>query len=92
VASSLVFLLDPRLRRFVQQGEGQIRVPFQHRDQAPFDLRPEDFLLGVLLRAVGQRGVGEDSQSLETLDHLLRHHRRCSRALPSSTSSSSTTF
>ena len=47
---ALVFLLDPRLGRGVEQVERELRLPLEHGQEAALDLSPERFLLSILLR------------------------------------------
>jgi hypothetical protein len=72
----VVLQLDPRLRRLVQEWQGQLADAFEHRQQAPFDLRPEHFLLRVLVRAVGQRGGLVHAETQQALPRFGREHRR----------------
>ena len=73
---ALVFLLDPRLGRGVEQVERELGLPLEHGQEAALDLSPERFLLSVLLRGVRQRRVVDDAEPLEPLDGLGGEHGR----------------
>ena len=72
----MVLLLDPRLRRAVEQLEGELGLALEHGHEAPLDLGPEVLLLAVLLGGVRQRQVLDDAEALEALDGLGGDHRR----------------
>jgi len=67
---AVVLELDPGLRRLVEERQGQLALSLEHRHEPALDLRPEGFLLGVLLGVIGQRGVVQDAEPFEALDHL----------------------
>ena len=52
----------------------QVRHVLQHGDQPALDRAPERLLLGVLIGAVGQRGVVQDAQPGEPLGDLGGRH------------------
>ena len=70
----MVLLLDPRLRRGVEQIEGEHGLAFEHGQEAAFDLAPEGLLLAVLLGGVRQRRVVDDAEALEAFDGLGGEH------------------
>ena len=53
----MIFLFRPSLGDGVEPFQGQFRHPFEHGHQAPFHRGPEGLLLGILIRAVRQRGL-----------------------------------
>ena len=50
VDRAVVLVLAPRLRRFIEGGEGEIGDTLEHRHQSTFELAPERFDLPVLIR------------------------------------------
>jgi len=40
-------VLHPRLCGVIEQAQGELRLAFEHRHQAPFDLAPESLLFGI---------------------------------------------
>src|SRR5262249_27351546 len=67
VDRAVILLLDPRACRSVEQIEREIRLAIEHRQEPPFDQRPEVFLFTVLMRAVRKRHILGNAESLETL-------------------------
>ena len=63
----VVLVLDPDLCRVVQDAEREIRDVLQHGQEAPLDLAPEAFFLGVLIRRVRQGRLVDDTQAGEPL-------------------------
>jgi len=49
VDRAVVLVLDPGLRRLVEEGERQIGHMLQHGDETALDRAPERLLLGVLV-------------------------------------------
>ena len=49
VVLSVVVLLHPSLRRFVEPGQGEIVDTLEHRHQPALDRSPEDLLLAVVI-------------------------------------------
>ena len=74
VELAVVVVLDPGLRRLVENGQRQIGHVLQHGDQPALDGAPECLLLCVLIRAVGQRGLVQDAEPGEALGDLGRRH------------------
>jgi hypothetical protein len=76
VRRAMVLELHPRLRGLVEQVETElVGHPFEHREQAPFDLCPPGLLLRVLVRRIGQRGRVRDSQALQPFARFRGDHR-----------------
>ena len=75
VEGAVILLLDPRLGSPVEQFEGELRFPFGHRHESPLDAGPEVLLFAILLRAIRQRQIVEDAESLAALDRLCGLHR-----------------
>src|SRR5277367_80839 len=75
VESAVILLLDPRLGRPVEQFEGELRLAFEHRHQSPLDTGPEVLLFAILLRAIRQRQILKNAESLAALDRLRGLHR-----------------
>ena len=75
VGLAVVLVLDPGLGGLVQEAQGQVRHVLQHGDQPALDRAPERLLLGVLIGAVGQRGVVQDAETGEPLGDLRGRHR-----------------
>jgi hypothetical protein len=75
VDASVVLVLDPGLRRLVQEGERQIRHMLQHGDKAALNRAPERLLLGVLIRRVRQCRLVQDAEPGEALTDLGGGHR-----------------
>ncbi len=76
VWATLVLLLDPGLRRFVEQGQGEFALAFEHGEEPSFDLAPKALLLRVLLGRTGQRGLMDDAQAFQSLGGLVGDHGR----------------
>src|SRR5258705_8180433 len=57
---AVVLVLDPGLRRLVEDRKREIRDILQHGDQPPLNRTPERLLFGILVGAVGQRCLGQD--------------------------------
>ncbi len=76
VETALVLLLDPGLGGNVEQLEGELGLTLKHGHQSPFQLAPEGLLFTVLLRALRQRRVLGDAQTLESLTGLGGKHGR----------------
>jgi hypothetical protein len=51
-----------------------IRLPFQHGEQPPLDLRPEDLLFATLMRAVGKSRLLQDGEASEPLGGFAGDH------------------
>ena len=47
---AVIFLGDPGLGGEVQLFEGEIGLPFEHGEEAPFNAAPEVFLLAIDVR------------------------------------------
>ena len=73
---TVVFDLHPGLTGFVEEVQGQLPAAVEHLHQAALQRCPEDLLLAVLVRAVGQRFLMDDPQPQQTFAHLLGHHCR----------------
>ena len=71
---AVVLPFHPRLGGLVQQLEGQGLFTFEHGHQPPFDAAPEGFLLGVLVRGIGQGRLVHDAQASQTGDRLIGQH------------------
>ena len=72
----VVLDLHPGLHRFVEEGERQLRVAVQHRQQPPLDRPPEGLLLAVLVGAIRQGPLVNDPQAQQTLRDFIGHHGR----------------
>ena len=66
----------PGLGRLVEPIQREGLLALEHGHQPSLDAAPEGFLLGVLVRAVRQRGLMNDTQSGQAGDEFLAHHRR----------------
>ena len=73
---AVVLDFHPRLGRFVEQLERQLGDAVEHLHQPPLERSPERLLLAVLIGAVGERPLVDDSQAQETFGDFLGHHRR----------------
>lgn len=73
---AVVLHLDERLGDEIQLGEGDVGLLLQKGEETPLDLAPEDFLLAVLVRTVGQCGLVDDGQPAQALAVLPREHGR----------------
>ena len=71
---AVVLVLGPGLGGLVQEAQGEVRHVLQHGDQPALDRAPERLLLGVLIGAVGQRGMVQDAQTGEPLRDLRGCH------------------
>ena len=76
VRPAVVLDFGPRLRRFVEELQGEFRHAAEHLHQASLEVRPEAFLLAVLVGTVGQRLLMEDPQPQQPCDHFVGDHRR----------------
>ena len=76
VHRAVVLDLHPRLGRFVEELERQLGDAVEHRHQPALERPPERLLLAVLVGAVGERPLVDDSQAEQTLGDFLGHHRR----------------
>jgi hypothetical protein len=70
----VVLKLDPRLGGLVEQLQGELLAALEHRHQSALHRGPEGLLLGILIRAVGERGLVQDAEVMEPLADLLGHH------------------
>ena len=59
---AVVLVLDPGLRRLVQERPGQVGHMLQHGDQPALDRPPERLLLGILVRAIRERRLVQDAE------------------------------
>jgi hypothetical protein len=75
VHRALVLALDPGQGGAVELRQRQLGLAVEHGHEPSFDLGPHDLLLAVLVRAVGQRRVVEDTQAGQPLGGLLGEHR-----------------
>ena len=71
---AVVLVLDPGLGRLVEGRKREVGHVLQHGDQPALDRAPERLLLGILVRAVGQRGLVQDAEPGETLGDLGGRH------------------
>jgi hypothetical protein len=76
VHRAVVLLFDPSLRGLVEQVQRQGLLTFEHGHQPAFYAAPKRFLLRVLVRAVGQRGLVHDAQRGQPGGDLLTEHGR----------------
>ena len=76
VNRAVVLDFHPRLGRFVESVERQVRHAIEHSHQPPLERSPEGLLLPVLIRAVGQRPLVDDSQAQEALGDFFGNHGR----------------
>ena len=60
VDRAVVLVLDPGLRRLVEERQCQVRHVLQHGDETDLDRAPERLLLGVLVGRVRQCRVMQD--------------------------------
>ena len=67
---AVVVELGPGLCRLVEHGQGEICYTLEHGHQPAFDRSPECLLLGVLIRAVRQRGLMKDAETGQSLGDL----------------------
>src|SRR5271170_6249412 len=72
----VILLLHPRLRRGVEQSQGEHRLAFEHGHESALDQGPEVLLFPVLLGRVRQRQILHDTEPLDPLDGLRGFHRR----------------
>ena len=56
--------------------ERQLGDAVEHLHQPPLERPPERLLLAVLVGAVGERPLVDDSQAQQTFGDFLGHHRR----------------
>jgi len=74
VDRAVILLLDPRLRRGVEQVEREVRDTFEHGHEAALDQGPEVLLFGILFGAVREREILKDTQPLMAFDGLRGFH------------------
>src|SRR5467141_4590701 len=73
---AVVLVLDPGLRRLVEDRKREIGDILQHGDQPPLNRTPERLLFGILVGAVGQRCLVQDAEPREPFGDLGGRHGR----------------
>ena len=76
VHPAMVVALKPRDGGIVERLQGERLDALEHRHEAAFDRGPQDFLLAVLIRGVGERGRMDDAEPVQPLPDLPGRHRR----------------
>ena len=75
VALAVVVLLDPRLRRLVEPGQGEVVDALEHGHQPALDRCPKNLLLAVLVGGVRECRLMKDTEPGETFADLGGRHR-----------------
>src|SRR6266566_885167 len=71
---AIILILHPGLRRLVENRKCEIGDILQHGDEPPLDRPPKRLLLGILIRAIWQCSLVQDTEAGETLGYLGGRH------------------
>src|ERR1700686_984616 len=71
---TIIFVLDPRLRRLVEKVQGEIRYILQHGEETPLYQTPQDLDFGVLIWAIWKRCLIQNAEPGKAFGDLRRRH------------------